>query len=116
MKGLLHLPALGSGMTVLLMELTILPCIVWFRCHGYRLWLSQHWVSLYFHQYASRICGVVGVPDVECRPFVSSSSIPVCLSFGLLQGVHVIGVNFGCLDEIRSLRASVKELSFHSTR
>ena len=103
MKDLLELPALGSGVTVLFMKLTILLRIVQFRCRGQTLRLSLHQVSLHFHQYASRIRSEVRVPSVRPWPPVSSSCIPVCRYLGPLGGVCAFNADFRGSNEIGGL-------------
>ena len=69
-------------------------------------------MSIYFHQYASWICGETGVPGAKPGPSVSLSNISVRLGFGLLRGVRVFGIDFSCSDEIHGFPQSFDQVGF----
>jgi len=113
MKGLLQLIAFGIGMTILLMELIVLPCIVWFCCRGHGLGISQHWCPF------TSISMLVGFA-VKWESLISSLGLlfpgPTFLSAWVLAlfeaSVFSVQIVVARMNSATFLKALANEVSF----
>jgi len=103
MKGFAQLSTFGSGMPVLVVKLTMLSRIMWFRCRGHWLRSLQHWVLLHLYEYALGICGKAWVFDLEPWPPISSSSVLVSGDLGFLRVICAFYADLRCTDKVGNL-------------
>ena len=106
MKGL---PQWHSAVVpILLIELVVFLRIIGFRCRGHQGRLLQYEMIPHFHEDAFRICGELGIDNLESwhpisSPFARlSARVSVDKDLSFLGNIHAFNTDLSGMDDIGS--------------